>query len=133
MKIVRRGTIKRKLDWFLKIDVFKGIASLLDDVILGTKFAKEALNLIQVQDGRWKTRWGTAEYGSTLNGSVKFVACDTYVNASDVQEKIAIGTDGKAYKSVDAGAWSEITGATFDLSATMYVFEQSERDEGKGA
>lgn len=126
MKIVRRGTIKRKLDWFLKIDVFKGIASLLDDVILGTKFAKEALNLIQVQDGRWKTRWGTAEYGSTLNGTVKFVACDTYVNASDVQEKIAIGTDGKAYKSVDGGAWSEITGATFDTSATMYTFEQSE-------
>lgn len=126
MKILPITGRAKKLAWFLKLDVFKGLASLLDDVILGKQFAKEALNLLQVQDGRWKTRWGTAEYGQTLNGSVTIVACGKYVTSANVQEKIAIGSDGKAYKSTDQGAWSEITGATFDTSAEKYSFEQYE-------
>lgn len=116
---------KQKTPWFLKIDVFKGIASLLDDVILGTKFAKEALNLIQVQDGRWKTRWGTDTYGESISGETVIVGAGIYEKSDGTQEKIAIAGSGKAYKSVDGGAWTEVTGATFDTSATKYHFEQS--------
>ncbi|HBI17142.1 MAG TPA: hypothetical protein DDY52_03265 [Candidatus Moranbacteria bacterium] len=125
MKILPRRRIKSKIPWKLIIDTFKGLASLLDDVILGAKFAKEALNLILVQDGRWKTRWGTAYYGSQLPGN--FVACGIYENVDGTQEKIAIGANGKAYKSVDQENWTEITGATFDIAATKYNFVQSVR------
>lgn len=123
MKVLKVSGRKSKHPWSLIVDTFKGLASLLDDVILGSKFAKEALNLILVQDGRWKTRWGTAYYGSQL--PCNFVACGIYERSDGVEEKIAIGTDGKAYKSVDQGSWTEITGATFDLNATKYSFEQS--------
>lgn len=122
MKIISPKGGKIKAPWKLIIDTFKGLASLLDDVILGSKFAKEALNLILVQDGRWKTRWGTAYYGAELPGGVKFVASGIYEKTDGTQEKVAIGDDGKAYKSVDQGAWSEITGATFTLTATKYDF-----------
>lgn len=127
MKIIPRKGRKTKKPWSLIIDTFKGVASLLDDIILGAKFSKEALNLILVQDGRWKTRWGSAYYGSALPGGVKIIACGIYEkdDANETQEKIAIGSDGKAYKSVDQESWTEITGATFDLTATKYNFCQS--------
>lgn len=123
MKIPPRRGKKSRVPWKLVVDQFKGLASLLDDVILGAKFAKEALNLILVQDGRWKTRWGSAHYGSQLPSN--FVACGIFEKADGVQEKIAIGANGKAYKSIDQGAWTEITGATFNANATKYDFEQS--------
>lgn len=125
MKILPITRRKAKTPWFLKIDVFKGIASLLDDVILGTKYAKEAINLIQVQDGRWKTRWGTAQYGNAISGETKIVGAGIYEKSDGTQERIAIAGSGKAYKSVDGGAWTEITGATFDTSAETYSFEQA--------
>lgn len=125
MRVLPTNSTKRKTPWRVIIDEFKGLASLLDDVILGAKFAKEATNLILVQDGRWKTRWGTRVYGQALPNSVKFVATGIYEKTDDTQEKVAIGTDGKAYKSVDGGAWSEITGATFTTTATKYNFCQS--------
>ncbi len=125
MKILPSRGRGAKAPWKVIIDEFKGLASLLDDVILGMKFAKEALNLILVQDGRWKTRWGTAVYGLALPDGTTFMASGIYEKTDGTQEKIAIGKNGKAYKSVDQGAWTEITGATFTLTATKYDFEQS--------
>lgn len=125
MKVLQLVGRRIKAPWKLIVDSFKGNASLLDDIILGAKFAKEAFNLMLVQDGRWKTRWGTLHYGSALPTGVTFVACGTYEKTDGTQEKVAIGSDGKAYKSTDQGAWSEITGATFTTSATQYDFEQS--------
>lgn len=117
------GRMKKK-PWFLKIDDFKGTATLLDDVILGQKFAKEALNLILVQDGRWKSRWGTDYYGEAIPGETSIIALGKYSNASGAEEKIAITGSGKAYRSVNKESWVEITGATFDTTATMYSFVQ---------
>lgn len=123
MKVLPITGRRQKTPWKIIIDEFKGLASLLDDVILGMKFAKEALNLVLVQDGRWKTRWGTAYYGEALPNGAKFLAGGIYEKTDGTQEKIAIGDNGKAYKSVDKGAWTEITGATFTTSATKYDFE----------
>lgn len=125
MKVLPTRGTKAKAEWKLVIDEFKGLASLLDDVILGKKFAKEMLNLYMVQDGRHKTRWGTAGYGATLPDGTKFISAGIYEKANGVQEKIAIAKNGKGYKSVDGGAWTEITGATFNVSATKYNFCQA--------
>lgn len=125
MKVLPIRGSRQKTPWKLIIDEFKGLASLLDDVILGTKFAKEMLNLYMVQDGRHKTRWGTAVYGAALPVGTKFVACGIYEKTDGTQEKIAIAANGKAYKSVDQGAWTEITGATFTTTATKYNFCQA--------
>ncbi|MFA5993371.1 MAG: hypothetical protein WC823_00255 [Parcubacteria group bacterium] len=125
MKILPITGRSSKTPWKLIIDSFKGSASLLDDIILGAKFAKEALNLILVQDGRWKTRWGTAVYGQALPDGTQFMACGIYEKTDGTQEKIAIGKNGKGYRCVDQGAWTEVTGATFTTTATKYNFLQS--------
>lgn len=124
MKTLTFTNTKKKAPWGVTIDNFKGVASLLDDVILGNKFAKEATNMYLVQDGRWKTRWGTVNYGKPLPGGLKFLGCGIFENSNRVQEKIAIASNGKAYKSIDQGEWSEITGAVFSVSAKKYSFEQ---------
>lgn len=124
MRVLNITKQMQKRPWFLKLDEFKGTATILDDVILGTKFAKEVINLILVQDGRWKTRWGSDYYGQVISGETSIVATGKYINSSGQQEKIAIAGSGKAYKSIDQGAWTEITGATFDTSATLYSFCQ---------
>lgn len=111
--------------WTLNLDTFDGCATVLDDVIAGKKYAKEAENMMQKQDGRWTQRFGRAYYGSVLTGEATLRGAGKYTTAAGVNEKIAIGsTTGKAYKSIDGGAWSEITGATFDLTATTYHFKQ---------
>lgn len=125
MKILPFRGRRAKIPWRITIDSFKGLASLLDDVILGNKFAKEALNLILVQDGRWKTRWGTTYYGTAIEGETKILGCGIYEREDGVQEKIAIAGSGKAYVSVDGGAWTELTGATFSTTADKYNFTQA--------
>lgn len=125
MKVLQLAGRRAKTPWKLIIDEFKGMASLLDDVILGNKFAKEALNLYLVQDGRWKTRWGTAYYGQAISGETKIIGCGIYEKTDGTQEKVAVAANGKAYKSVDQGAWTEITGATFTITAVKYNFCQS--------
>jgi hypothetical protein len=97
----------------------------LDDALLGKKYAKEALNLMQVQDGRWKTRWGRMTWGNAIAGEVSILGAGTYTAADGTRELIAIGsTTGKAYKSVDGGTWTEITGAVFDITAKNLFFKQ---------
>jgi hypothetical protein len=111
--------------WSLILDQFEGTATVLDDAILGKKYAKEALNLTQVQDGRWKTRPGRRSYGSTLTGESYFLGVGKYTKTDGTRELIAIGsTTGKAYKSTDGGAWTEITGATFTIAAKNIFFKQ---------
>lgn len=112
--------------WKLLIDTFKGVATLLDDVILGKSFAKEATNLILTQDGRWKTAWGVAHYGSSITGETKIYGAGKYIKSDGTQEKIVICSSGKAYKSVDDGSWTEITGATFSTTETRYCFLQTD-------
>jgi len=128
MKILPISSMASEKPWKLIINTFKGMVSLLDDIILGNKFAKEALNLILVQDGRWKTRWGTAYYGQALPGGAKILGSGTYERTDGTQEKVAVASDGKAYKCVDQGAWSEITGATFTITATKLNFVQSVKE-----
>lgn len=124
MKTLSFTKTQKKESWGITIDVFKGVASLLDDVILGNKFAKEATNMYLVQDGRWKTRWGTANYGDPLPGDLKFVGCGIFETDNNVEEKIAIASNGKAYKSIGIESWDEIAGATFNTTAKKYSFAQ---------
>ncbi|MEK7550083.1 MAG: hypothetical protein AAB519_03840 [Patescibacteria group bacterium] len=127
MKTLAVSGRTRKIPWFLNIDEFKGSASLLDDVILGTKFAKEAINLMQVQDGRWKTRWGTGYLGTGIPGENNIVAAWPFNRSDGTQDIIAICDSGNSYKTSNLGAtWSAITGVTFDVTATQYYFEQAE-------
>lgn len=122
MKILTKKQRQPIKLWNIVLDAFKGVATLLDDVILGKTFAKEATNLILSQDGRWKTRWGTLDYGSSTPSNI--IDCGKFIKTDGSQELIAICANGKAYKSAVGSSWSEISGATFNTSAKVYSFEQ---------
>jgi len=95
---------KRKVT--LEIKDFKGGSNLLlDEARLKLNESKQATNLIQVEDGLWKTRWGTAYYTAELP-----FTCDgakEYVTASGTTELIAVA-GGHVWKSIDGGSWTEI-------------------------
>jgi hypothetical protein len=97
-----------------------GSNHLLDEGRLKPTEAKTATNLIQVQDGLWKPRWGTAYYGADL-GDTCDGACE-YVKSDETTELIAVA-GGKAYKSSNGGAWSEISGATFTAGTQCYFMQ----------
>jgi len=105
----------------LTIDKFDGGSnSLIDEARMPSKFAKESVNMIQVQDSIWKTRWGTTYYGAehALNPDG---ACE-YVKSDASTELITIA-DGKAWKSTNGGALTEITGATFTAGTQCYFMQ----------
>lgn len=111
--------------WELSIGRFDaGTATLLDDSRTSIKFVKESENQVQVQDGVFQTRPGTVEYGAEKLGEASWLGVGEYISAAGVRELVAIGsTTGKAYKSVDGGSWTELTGGVFSTSSIPY-FEQ---------
>lgn len=110
--------------WSLNLNTFKGTATVLDDVIAGKEFAKEATNLIQVQDGRWRQRWGREVYGTAISGETDIYGSWPYVKSDGTRELIAIGSSGTMYKSIDGGSWTSVSGATFTTTAKDYFFKQ---------
>jgi len=110
----------------LTIDSFKGgTNTLMDEARMPAYFAVQSNNLMQTADSVWKTRWGTAEYGaehaSTIDGASE------YLKADGTTELITI-SNGKAYKSVDGGALTEISGATFTPGYQCYFLQMGGYD-----
>lgn len=124
MKIIQANEQVKEKEYRLFLDTFKGTATVYDDIIAGKEYAKESTNLIQVQDGRWKNRWGREYWGTEITGETEMYGVGTYSKADGTREMIAVCSSGKAYKSQDGGTWSEITGATFDTLAKNYHFKQ---------
>ena len=105
----------------IEIKNFRGGSNLLvAEARLALDESKKALNLIQVEDGLWKPRWGSAYYGATLGAS-----CDgakEFVKSNGTTELIAIA-GGVVYKSTDGGAWTSISGATFTAGTQCYFMQ----------
>jgi len=117
----QRRTNKKSRELLLTIDEFdKGSNSLVDEARMPKEFAKESVNMMQVQDGLWKTRWGTSAYGaehaSTIDGASEYVK-------SDASTELITVTNNKVYKSTDGGALSEVSGATFTAGLQCYFMQ----------
>lgn len=120
--ITLRAGNKRKEKVYQEIKNFRGASNkLLDEARLALNEATEALNLIQVQDGLWKPRWGSDYYGMDLGAAPDGAA--EFVKSDGTTELIAIA-GGKAYKSQDGGAWTEIawSGTPGTLTAGTLCF-----------
>lgn len=115
------GSTRRQKDTIITIDNFSGGSnSLVDEARMDSKFAVQASNMMQVQDGLWKTRWGVGYYGAEYPASPD--GASEYVKSDGTTELIVI-SNGKAYKSTDGGAISEITGATFTVGLRCYFMQ----------
>ena len=114
----RKSTAKELL---LTINDFSGgYNSLIDEARMPPKFAKESNNMMQVQDGLWKTRWGTTYYGATHDANPDG-ACE-FVKSDGSTELVTIA-NGKAWKSTNGGSLTEITGATFTAGKQCYFMQ----------
>lgn len=104
--------------WDIVVEDFSGgTATLLDDSRVSKKYARESVNQLQVQDGVFETRWGTAYYGTEKTAEASWLGVAEYEKTDGTRELIAIGaTTGKVYKSTDGGSWTEISGATFSTA-----------------
>lgn len=112
---------KKAKELLITIDDFsKGTNTLVDEARMDSKFAVESKNMLQVQDGLWKTRWGTKEYGaahaSTIDGASE------YVKSDGTTELVTI-TNGTAYKSSDGGSLTSIAGASFTAGTQCYFMQ----------
>ena len=107
--------------WGMNINRFNGgTVTLFDDARVKPNQAVETTNLIQVQDGIWKPRWGTEYYGAVLSGESKIIGMAEYVKSDGTRELIVVGgTTGAFYKSTNGGAWSQIGTTTFNTSAKI--------------
>ena len=119
--ITLRGSRKKLGKLSLKIDSSKGGTNrLLDEARISSNEVVNALNLIQVQDGLYKPRWGTdyygADYGATPDGSTEFLK-------SDQTTELITVAGGKVYKSTNGGSITEVTGATFTAGLTCYFMQ----------
>lgn len=119
--IVLRGSRPKARQLNLAINSSKGGTNrLLDEARISKEEVINALNLIQVQDGLYKPRWGTdyygADYGANPDGAAEFLRDD------QTTELITVA-GGKVYKSVDGGAITEITGATFTAGKPVYFMQ----------
>lgn len=113
--------------WGLNIKNFNGgTVTLFDDARVKINQASETTNLVQVQDGIWKPRWGTEYYGQPISGESKIAGMTEYVKSDGSRELIVIGgTTGKIFKSTDGGAWSQIGSITFNTSAQFSFVQLS--------
>lgn len=107
----------------ITIDKFNGGSNrLVDDARMGKQFAVESVNQIQVQDGLWKTKWGSNYYGATYPADPDGAA--EFVTSAGVTELIVIA-NGVAYKSSDGGSITSISGATFTAGLPCYFMQIS--------
>jgi hypothetical protein len=116
---------KRK-DTLLTLDKFNGGSnSLVDEARMDPKFAVQSLNLIQVQDSIWKTRWGFNYYGVAIDGESSIDGATEYIKSDGTRELIAIGgTTGGIFKSTDNGAsWSQIGATTLTAGKTPFFLQ----------
>lgn len=109
----QRPAIENRDEVDIKVDTFKGGTNVLDsETRLKPDEAKESTNLMLDEDGVWKKRWGTAQYGgvsftNTIDGFTEY-------KKTDGTRELIVVADGKAWVvDPSAGTKTEITGATF--------------------
>ena len=112
---------KKNKEVLITIDKFnRGSNKLVDAARMGTQYAVESVNQMQVQDGLWKTKWGSQYYGAehadTLDGAAE------YVKSDGTTELITI-SDGVAYSSQNGSTLTAISGATFTADLQCYFMQ----------
>lgn len=96
----------------MQLDSFKGgVNTLVSAPRLNKDEAVQAKNLMLVEDGLWKTRWGSEYYGTDAGGSKVDGFCE--YRCSNGTRELIIFANGLARKSTDGGSsWSTISGYT---------------------
>jgi len=110
----------------ITLNEFKaGTNTLIDDARLEPNMAKESINMVLVQDGRWKPRWGTKTYGVAITGESVLDGVGEFIASDGTREVIAVGgTTGKIWKSVnDCASWAQLGSVVFTPGHQTYFLQ----------
>lgn len=98
----------------------RGVNKLLQEARVRADEAVEAINLMQVEDGLWKNKWGANYYGeataSEMDGATEYLK-------SDLTTQLIVIAGGKFWKCTDGGAWTEVTGLGFTAGIQCYFMQ----------
>lgn len=112
----------RKNEITIPIEKFNGgVVRLVDEARLQLDQAKEAQNLIQVQDGLYKPRWGRDYYGADLTTNID--GATEYVVSRSSRELIVITNGVLKYSTDNGNTWNTQTGASFTAGTTCYFLQ----------
>lgn len=104
----------------IQIDQFNGGVNVLySETRLKKNEAKEATNLMLIEDGIWDKRWGTKTkitMGATVDGFTEYVK-------SDGTTELIICAGGTIYKSTNLSTTSSISGATYTSGNKCYFVQ----------
>jgi len=107
----------------VQIDSFEGGSNVLfSETRLNKNEAKEANNLLLIEDGIWDKRWGTAQYGG-VEWTDDIDGFSEYRKTDGTRELIVVA-DGKVWRvSPSSSTKTEITGATFTVGLMVYFLQ----------
>ncbi len=107
------GQARKQLD--LQLDEFDGgVITLIDESDLPSNAAKEARNLMQIEDGTWAPRWGSEYYGADAGAAID--GAGTFTTDAGANHLVVVA-GGTIYRSTDDGAtWDSCSGGTFTAS-----------------
>ena len=92
-----------------------GVMTFVDESRLPIGAVVQAKNMMQTQDGVWATRWGSRNYGASYTGPVTGFTDFIAYNADGTTTQYYMIIDNGALKyAKDGGAWTTITGYTFN-------------------
>lgn len=110
----------------MRLEKFNGgLITLIDESLLAPTAVKVAKNLMQTQDGRWSTRWGTDYYGTTLGGTIE--GADRYVSGGSSHLVVVVqngdGTSSVKRSTNDGATWSTCSGGTLTSGYKPYFLQ----------
>lgn len=98
----------------------RGVNKLLQEARVRPDESVEAINLLQVEDGLWKNKWGAEYYGAALaseiDGATEFLR-------SDLTTEVCVVSGGKFYTSQNGGVWSEKGSLGFTPGIQCYFMQ----------
>lgn len=112
-------TLSNKKLSTIQIDKFDGgVNNLLSETRLSKNQAKEATNILLIEDGIWNKRWGTNQYGGVT--FTEDIDGFTEYRKNDGTRELIVVADGKVWRvDPDAASKTEITGATFTIGTQV--------------
>jgi hypothetical protein len=100
----------------------KGVVKLLREARVPADAVVDATNMIQVEDGLYKTRWGNDYYGQDvgfeIDGGTEYLK-------SDMTTETCVVANGDFYTSQNGGAWTKIGALGFTAGIQCYFMQIS--------
>ncbi len=108
--LVPKISTTKQANFSIKLDKFRGgTATLINPARLPPHFAVESVNLMQDQDGIWRTRPGVDFYGNEIDPSVSSIDGITEYVRTDGTRELLVVAGGYLWKSTDnARTWTKV-------------------------